>query len=458
MFGISLTGRLTTLFAVTSVAVLVGFGTFISSAIEKHFSEQDQLLLQNELQLIQKVIEEKGVDSISQTFGEALHNHPDFYVDVRDLNGKEIYSTFGPFRDAILARIPSSKAKGDFDVKIDAHREFQAIRAELKASTGSPVIVVIAVDKAIHTHFMSMFRTTLMLYVVVAAIATVMLGWWAARQGLSPLRTMAARAQTVTSQNMKERMPVDAVPAEMTDLAVKLNAMLDRLQNDIARLTEFSADLAHELRTPISNMLTQTHVVLNQSRSAADYRDSLSSNAEELQRLGKTISDMLFLAQTENGLALPSVEKLNIARECQALLEFYEALAEEKEVILRCEGDALVIGDRLMFRRALNNLLSNALRYTPPYGTISIKIMPVEAGTTVTVENDGEEIPAEIQSHLFDRFFRADKSRKKSESDSAGLGLSITRAIMQAHGGSVSVVSRDGKTAFSLYFPSLQRK
>mgnify|MGYP007064871705 FL=1 len=153
---------------------------------------------------------------------------------MRDLNGKEIYSTFGPFRDAILARIPSSKAKGDFDVKIDAHREFQAIRAELKASTGSPVIVVIAVDKAIHTHFMSMFRTTLMLYVVVAAIATVMLGWWAARQGLSPLRTMAARAQTVTSQNMKERMPVDAVPAEMTDLAVKLNAMLDRLQNDIA--------------------------------------------------------------------------------------------------------------------------------------------------------------------------------------------------------------------------------
>lgn len=458
MFRISLTGRLTTLFAATSVAVLVGFGTFISSAIEEHFSEQDQLLLQNELQLIQKVIEEKGVDSISQTFGESLHNHPDFYVDVRDINGKEIYSTLGSFRDPILSSVASSKSKNGFDVKIDAHREFQVIRAELKASAGSPVIVVIAVDKAIHTHFMSMFRTTLMLYVLVAAIATVMLGWWAARQGLSPLRTMAARAQTVTSQNMNERMPVDAVPTEMTDLAVKLNAMLDRLQNDIARLTEFSADLAHELRTPISNMLTQTHVVLNQSRSIADYRDSLSSNAEELQRLGSTISDMLFLAQTENGLALPSVAKLNMARECQALLEFYEALAEEKKVVLRCEGDAVVIGDQLMFRRALNNLLSNAIRYTPSYGTISIKITSVESGTTITVQNDGEEIPAEIQPHLFDRFFRADKSRKKSESDSAGLGLSITRAIMQAHGGSVSVVSRDSKTAFSLYFPSSPRK
>lgn len=457
MLRISLTGRLTTLFAATSVAVLVGFGTFISSAIEEHFSEQDQLLLQNELQLIQKVIREKGVDSISQTFGESLHNHPDFYVDVRDLNGKEIYSTFGSFRDAILSRVPSSKAKNSFDVKIDAHREFQAIRAELKASAGSPVIVVIAVDKAIHTHFLSMFQTTLMLYVMVAAIATVLLGWWAARQGLSPLRTMAARAQTVTSQNMKERMPVNAVPAEMIDLAVKLNAMLDRLQSDIARLTEFSADLAHELRTPISNMLTQTHVVLNQRRSAADYRDSLSSNAEELERLGNTISDMLFLAQTENGLALPSVEKLNMARECEALLEFYEALAEEKKVILRCEGDAVVIGDQLLFRRALNNLLSNAIRYTPSYGTISIKIKSAEAGTTVTVENDGEEIPIEIQQHLFDRFFRADKSRRKSESDSTGLGLSITRAIMQAHGGVVSVASRDSKTAFSLYFPSAQQ-
>ena len=147
-----------------------------------------------------------------------------------------------------------------------------------------------------------------------------------------------------------------------------------------------------------------------------------------------------------------------MARECQALLEFYEALADEKKVVLRCEGDAVVIGDQLMFRRALNNLLSNAIRYTPSYGTISIKIMSVGSGTTITVENDGEEIPAEIQSHLFDRFFRADKSRKKSESDSAGLGLSITRAIMQAHGGSVSVVSRNGKTAFNLYFPASQRK
>ena len=159
MFRNSLTARLTTLFAATSVAVLVGFGTLISSAIEEHFAEQDQLLLQNELQLIQKVIKEKGIDSISQTFGEALHNHPDFYVDVRDIDGKEIYSTLGPFRDAILSREPNIETENDFDVRIDAHREFQAIRAELKASVGSPVIVVIAVDKAIHTHFMSMFRT-----------------------------------------------------------------------------------------------------------------------------------------------------------------------------------------------------------------------------------------------------------------------------------------------------------
>tara|TARA_R110001599_G_scaffold64023_1_gene178318 strand:+ start:16318 stop:16668 length:351 start_codon:yes stop_codon:yes gene_type:complete len=114
---------------------------------------------------------------------------------------------------------------------------------------------------------------------------------------------------------------------------------------------------------------------------------------------------MLFLVQTENGLALPSVAKLNMARECQALLEFYEALAEERKVVLRCEGDAVVIGDQLMFRRALNNLLSNAIRYTPSYGTISIKIKSAETSTTITVENDGEDIPTEIQPHLFDRFF-----------------------------------------------------
>lgn len=202
-------------------------------------------------------------------------------------------------------------------------------------------------------------------------------------------------------------------------------------------------------------MLTQTDVVLTQQRTNEAYRDTLSSNAEELQRLARTISDMLFLAQTENGISLPSYEPLQLQEEITELFDFYDALAEEKGVQLQLAGDATIRGDRLMVRRALSNLISNAMRYTPAAGSITVSIAWSEGDVLVAVENDGPEIPAEHLPHLFDRFYRADKSRTKVDTDSAGLGLSITQAIMRAHQGDVTVRSVQRKTRFTLRFPHM---
>jgi two-component system heavy metal sensor histidine kinase CusS len=174
-----------------------------------------------------------------------------------------------------------------------------------------------------------------------------------------------------------------------------------------------------------------------------------------LQRLARTISDMLFLAQTENGISLPSYEPLKLQDEITELLDFYDALAEEKGVNLQLTGDAIVRGDRLMVRRALSNLISNAMRYTPAAGSIAVSIARSEGDVLVAVENDGPEIPEEHLPHLFDRFYRADKSRTKLDTDSAGLGLSITQAIMRAHQGNVTVRSSQGKTRFTLRFPNM---
>ena len=229
--------------------------------------------------------------------------------------------------------------------------------------------------------------------------------------------------------------------------------MLERLQRDFYRITNFSTDIAHELRTPITNLLTQTDVVLTKQRTNDAYRDTLSSNAEELQRLARTISDMLFLAQTENGISLPSYESLSLQDEITALFDFYDALAEEKNVRLQLTGEASIKGDRLMIRRALSNLISNAMRYTPVAGTIAMSIVKSNTDISIHVENDGPEIPAEHLPHLFERFYRADKSRTKLDTDSTGLGLSITRAIMRAHQGDVAVQSAQGKTRFTLQFP-----
>ncbi len=155
-----------------------------------------------------------------------------------------------------------------------------------------------------------------MLYVALAVLASGLFGWWAARRGLSPLRAMASRAKAVTGDKLDQRMPVEAVPVEMAALAADLNAMLARLQDDFRRLSEFSSDLAHELRTPLTNLMTQTRVALSQPRDAARYRDVLASNVEELQRLSRMVSDMLYLAKMEHGLDLPTRSRSRSAPRC----------------------------------------------------------------------------------------------------------------------------------------------
>ncbi|HRM93203.1 MAG TPA: heavy metal sensor histidine kinase, partial [Alicycliphilus sp.] len=235
--------------------------------------------------------------------------------------------------------------------------------------------------------------------------------------------------------------------------AQELNRMLDRLQEDFQRLTDFASDLAHELRTPISNLLTQTQVALATKRDAATYRDILASNAEEFQRLARMVSDMLFLAKTERSVDLPHKERFSVRQDAQALLDFYEAVAEEKRIRLRLEGDGEVEGDRLMFRRAVSNLLSNALRHAPEAGDVTIRIATPVQATTVAVENTGADIDAKILPRLFDRFYRADASRIHPDTDGSGLGLAITRAIAEAHGGRVTASSGQGRTCFTLVFP-----
>jgi len=260
-------------------------------------------------------------------------------------------------------------------------------------------------------------------------------------------------AAAVTAQSLDRRLPTQAVPAELADLATTLNEMLERLEDAFRRLSDFSSDLAHELRTPISNLMMQTQVALSRPRDADSYRDILESNAEEHERLARMISDMLFLAKAENGLAIVHREPVDLAREVHDLFDFYEALADERTIRLEMQGAGVVQGDRLMLRRALNNLLSNALRHTPAGGHVAVTIVRQEGLLALTVENTGEMIPAQHLARLFERFYRADPSRQHASGEGTGLGLVITQAILYAHKGDVAVASQPGSTSFSLRFP-----
>jgi two-component system heavy metal sensor histidine kinase CusS len=321
-----------------------------------------------------------------------------------------------------------------------------------------PLQISLAVDTQHHQEFMRELRRSIAIYAVLAILLSGFLAWFAAHQGMSPLRAMKRRAAAVTGQQLQERMPEDAVPIEMADLARELNEMLGRLQNDFKQLADFAADLAHELRTPISNLLTQTQVTLSTQRDLKTYQDTLASNAEELQRLARVVSDMLFLAKTERGVDLPHKESFSAAQGARELVEFYEAVADEKRILMSVEGDGRIYGDRLMFRRALSNLLSNALRHAPVGGVVGVRIESSSRGIEVTVKNTGKEIPLDVQQRVFERFYRADSARRHPASDGAGLGLSITKAIVEAHGGAISVTSDQEWTRFRLVFPGLQAR
>ncbi|MGL6249507.1 MAG: heavy metal sensor histidine kinase, partial [Billgrantia desiderata] len=217
-----------------------------------------------------------------------------------------------------------------------------------------------------------------------------MLGWLVARQGLAPLKRITATAKRLSAERLGERLDLQATPPEMLELANAFNGMLNRLEADFQRLSEFSADIAHELRTPVSNLLTETQVALSRPRSTGEYQDTLHSNLEELERLARMIADMLFLAKADHGLLPNPAEPVHLEREVDALLEFYEALAEEKQVTMQLSGAATVTGDHLMLRRAIANLVSNAVRHTSPGGMIEITITQAKEMARLSVSNPGE--------------------------------------------------------------------
>lgn len=453
---LSLTARLTAFYTLVSAAVLVGMSVLVSLATERHFVELDHDYLKDKIGLVQKIVRESPSQAVlSARLDELLGSHQSLFIDLRQ-GDRLVYGRAVP---GFPAGLPAGSAGADPVDWSEGARTLRGLSTQIDAppvAGGAPHAALqlrIALDTAHHAHFLQGLRQTLALYLLGAILVSGLLGWWAARRGLAPLRVMKERAMTVTAQKLDQRMPVDAVPAEFADLAQSLNTMLERLQADFARLQEFSSDLAHELRTPINNLLTQTQVSLAQKRDAGAYQDILASNAEEFQRLARMVSDMLFLAKTEHGIELPNPEAMSLEQETRALFEFYDAVADEKRIRLTLTGRAVVMGDRLMVRRAIGNLLSNALRHSPAEAEVAVVIEQQGANTTLCLTNTGATISPELLPRLFDRFFRVDKSRSHPDSDGTGLGLSITQAIMAAHGGSVTARSSHGMTTFSLVFP-----
>lgn len=458
MYGrLSLTARLTALYTLVSATVLVGLGILVVFATSQHFVELDRDYLQDKIGLVQKIVRESSsLDVLSSRLDELQGSHHELLLNL-NRGDHVVYGVQGNVFPSTLKSTDSGTTSIDW---VNGDQTLRGMSVRINAQTlprvpgfsEQPLQLLIALNIGHHMHFMQSLRQTLALYLLAAIPLSGLLGWWAARSGLTPLRIMKERAMTVTAHTLDQRMPVEAVPVEFAGLAQSLNTMLGGLQADFTRLQEFSSDLAHELRTPINNLLVQTQVSLTKRRDIDAYQDILASNAEEFQRLARMVSDMLFLAKTEHGIELPNREVISLDQEVLSLFDFYDAVADEKHIHLKATGEARIMGDRLMVRRALSNLLSNALSHAPEGTEIHVSIQDDSGGIAICVSNSGATIAPEDLPRLFDRFYRVDKSRSHPESDGTGLGLSITQAIMAAHGGSVFVTSTQGQTTFCLLF------
>lgn len=453
----SITFRLTLLFATVSTAVLLLLGFLIGTLVEHHFEELDMEMLNGKMELLQTAIENVKTPAelaeLSNKLDGALVGHHGLAVLVTTHDRHDLFLTSGAvFPEDVLSR---GRENTTPILWTDAnHSTYRGVVAQVPTGipAGKSITVAISTDLSSHEHFMASFQMALWLVVGAAAVLTGFLGWIVARRGLAPLMIISQRAADITANSLDQRLAAAAIPLELAEVAETLNGMLARLQESFRRLSDFSSDLAHELRTPVSNLLTQTQVTLSKSRTAEEYKNVLASNSEEFERLSRMIADMLFLAKADNDLIIPHQELIELSEETRGILDFYEMLVEDKGINLTCFGSGQVSGDRLMLRRAINNLLSNAIRHTTKGGKITLRINNDDEAVKLTVENTGNNIPSEHLHRLFDRFYRVDASRQRF-SDGTGLGLAITQSILRAHGGTTSVFSRDGVTRFDLIFP-----
>lgn len=321
---------------------------------------------------------------------------------------------------------------------------------------GSSVKISVARSMGDRARLLDYYRYVIWATMGSAGLIAVALCYFLVRRALAPLRVIVRSAQAITAEHLDSHIDVSGAPPELYDLAQSLNAMLQRLKQGFDRLWQFTADLAHDLRTPIGNMRGASEVALTRSRSTADYQALLVSNIEECDRVSRMIENVLFLARAESPQFALRRAVFDAGHELARIAEYFEGVSADVGVDVRVAGQARLYADSELFRRAVSNLLANALRYTPRGKAVSMTAAESDQGVSIRVENPGEGIAPQDLARVFDRFYRGDKARSNS-AGSTGLGLAIVKTIVEIHGGTVRASSEAGGiTIFELRFPAFR--
>lgn len=393
----------------------------------------------------------------------AARRYERFYIRLLDEHAVQVLSTPGMSEQLDITELVSrTQSRPEHSISL-VGRHGQAFRVtSALAPVGTPSshsdTIQIAIDISQEEELLMRYRFWFWAILLGTSVLFPLVGYRIARHGIRPVEEIAATARSISSTNLRERIRAEGYPSELAALAGTFNEMLDRLEESFEQISRFSADIAHDLRTPVNNIRGEAEVALARARTIDEYREVLESSLEETVRLSELIGDLLFLARAESPLTQLRRQRVNVGELLVIVREYYEVTASEGGISLIIAADAEALTsdlDRALMLRAVSNLVSNAIAHTPSGGSVTLGASSSNGQICIKVSDTGSGIPAEALPRVFDRFFRVDSSRSKT-SGGTGLGLAIVQSIVNLHGGRAEISSQFGcGTCVTLRIPSI---
>ena len=456
----SIASQLILLFTLATALLLVcGLGVFYSLTVRHAFAE-DNAVLADKVSALSADFHESG----SNVFADELNarragEHPAYWIRILDPQGRTFAETPGMDRLLPPGIFPSGQNLALAVRSPKAYRTGAKLFSlvTLNEESGSQAYTFqVAQDRSSDERVERDFAVLFVILLLGSVLSAASIAIIVTKRGLRPLEQMTRSLGRVDPTHLKERVAPGSWPSELQPLAIAFDDMLKRLDDSFTRLSQFSADLAHELRTPVANMMGEAQVALTRERTAAEYRETIESTIGECERLSRIVDNLLFVARVDAAREPIARKRFDARKAVEKIAAFYQTAAEDRHVTITCSGQGQIYADPDLFERAVGNLLDNALRFAPDRGSIQVAVSKHSNDFEVAISDNGCGIAAEHLPRVFDRFYRAESSRT---SDGAGLGLALVKSIVELHGGSASIQSEMGRgTTVKLTFPAVSQR
>jgi two-component system heavy metal sensor histidine kinase CusS len=438
----------------TSLLLACGLGVFYAIVVRHAFAE-DNAVLADKVATLRADLHENGPNVFAEELkGRHAGEHTAYWIRMLDSRGRTYAETPGMDRSLPPEIFPSAQKSASAVRSLKNYRgggKLFSLVAVKEESGSQTYTIQVAQDRSSDEQVERNFGVLLIVVLSGSVLASTLIAITVTKRGLRPLGEMTRSLGRIGPTHLKERVTPADWPRELQPLAIAFDEMLKRLDDSFTRLSQFSADLAHELRTPIANMIGEAQVALTRDRTAAEYRETLESTVGECERLSRIVDNLLFVARVDAAREPIARKRFDARAAVEKIAAFYQTIADDNHVTISCSGDGQIYADPDLFERALGNLLDNALRFTPENGSIQIALSEHDADFEVAVSDSGCGIAPEHLPRVFDRFYRAESSRG---SDGAGLGLALVKSIVDLHGGSATIQSEIGSgTTVTLRFP-----